>query len=118
MRRFLTVFVGHSSTALVVHACRFSTMTIRTNIMAQVNHHESGENGDLAVVNTSHLSDSGSTFTRPRFDQLPLQPHHPKGSAWGLWGTDDERGTLNLVTAEVVRSASLEVSCGKAVSLK
>ncbi|KAJ5820370.1 hypothetical protein N7474_005961 [Penicillium riverlandense] len=85
--------------------------------MPPVNHYEPGENGNLAVMSTYHLSDSGSTFTRPHFDQLPLQPHHPKGSAWGLWGTDDERGTLNLVTAEVVRSASLEVSCGKVVSL-
>lgn len=86
--------------------------------MAAGNHHEPGENGKFAVMNTSNLSDSGSIFIRPRFNQLPLQPHHPKGSAWGLWGTDDERGALNLITAEVVRSASLEVTCGKVVSLK
>ncbi|CAG8264502.1 unnamed protein product [Penicillium salamii] len=55
--------------------------------------------------------------TRPRFDDLPLHPSHPKGSAWGLWGADDERGTLNLLTEDVVRAASSEVSLGKVVSL-
>ncbi|CAG8325293.1 unnamed protein product [Penicillium salamii] len=55
--------------------------------------------------------------TRPRFDDLPLHPSHPKGSAWGLWGAEDERGTLNLLTEDVVRAASSEVSLGKVVSL-
>ena len=55
---------------------------------------------------------------RPRFEDLPLQPGHPKGSAWGLWGDDDECGTLNLLTEDVVRAASSEVVLGKVVSLK
>ncbi|KAJ5184014.1 hypothetical protein N7492_001630 [Penicillium capsulatum] len=58
-----------------------------------------------------------SRSTRPGFEQLPLQSGHPKGSAWGLWGPDDERGTLNLLNEETVRNASLEVSQGKAISL-
>lgn len=56
--------------------------------------------------------------TRPTFAELPLQSHHPKGSAWGLWGAGDERGTLNLLNEETTRNASLEVSHGRAVSLK
>lgn len=61
---------------------------------------------------------SSSILTRPYFDELPLQPDHPKGSAWGLWGPDDERGTLNLLTEAVVRAAGMEVIQGKVVNLK
>lgn len=61
---------------------------------------------------------SNLAFTRPLFDDLPLQPHHPKGSAWGVWGVDDERGTLNLLTDDVVRDAAIEVLEGKVVNLK
>ncbi len=27
-------------------------------------------------------------------------------SNWGRWGADDQKGTLNLITAEMVREAS------------
>ncbi|KAJ5115273.1 hypothetical protein NUU61_001032 [Penicillium alfredii] len=60
---------------------------------------------------------NSSALTRPRCDQLPLQPHHPKGSAWGLRGADDERGTLNLLTEDVAHTAGSEVSQGRAVNL-
>jgi kynurenine formamidase len=36
---------------------------------------------------------------------------------WGRWGDEDERGTLNLVTAESVRAAAAEVRDGKRFSL-
>ena len=36
---------------------------------------------------------------------------------WGRWGPDDERGTLNLVTPEVVRRAAAAVRTGKRFSL-
>ncbi|MFI5619532.1 cyclase family protein [Streptomyces sp. NPDC051567] len=36
---------------------------------------------------------------------------------WGRWGADDERGTLNLVTDEVVRAAATEVRRGLRVPL-
>ncbi|KAJ5687515.1 hypothetical protein N7536_010134 [Penicillium majusculum] len=56
---------------------------------------------------------SVSTISRPRFDELPLKQGDPKGSAWGLWGDHDERGTLNLITDDVVRAASAESIEGK-----
>lgn len=72
--------------------------------------------------NSYHANKSNSNVpvhaTRPRFEDLPLQPGHPKGSAWGLWGDEDERGTLNLLTEDVVLAASSEVSLGRVVSLK
>jgi kynurenine formamidase len=36
---------------------------------------------------------------------------------WGRWGDDDEIGTLNLITDEVVRRAATEVSTGRRVPL-
>ncbi|MHB8340522.1 MAG: cyclase family protein [Mycobacteriales bacterium] len=36
---------------------------------------------------------------------------------WGRWGVNDDRGTLNLVTPEVVRSAAAEVLAGRRFSL-
>lgn len=40
-----------------------------------------------------------------------------KVSNWGRWGTDDQRGTLNLVTPEVVRRAAASVVSGETFSL-
>ncbi|KAK3686449.1 hypothetical protein LTR37_019799 [Vermiconidia calcicola] len=54
---------------------------------------------------------------RPKFDDLPLSPNDPKGSAWGLYGKDDELGTLNLVTEDVVKAAVKEVKHGIVVPL-
>jgi len=59
-----------------------------------------------------------SLKTRPTFDQLPLQPDHPRRSAWGLWGADDQLGTLNLLDEESVRAATAEVKHGTVVTLK
>lgn len=36
---------------------------------------------------------------------------------WGRWGTEDERGTLNLITPDVVRSAVASVQDGKRFDL-
>ncbi|MFF4581428.1 cyclase family protein [Streptomyces sp. NPDC001389] len=36
---------------------------------------------------------------------------------WGRWGADDEIGTLNLITEEVVRAAAAEVRMGRRVPL-
>jgi len=40
-----------------------------------------------------------------------------KVNNWGRWGADDELGTLNLITPEVVRGASGLVRQGKVFSL-
>jgi hypothetical protein len=36
---------------------------------------------------------------------------------WGLWGENDESGTLNLITDAVRARAAAEVCTGRAVSL-
>ncbi|KAF4503577.1 hypothetical protein FAGAP_185 [Fusarium agapanthi] len=44
----------------------------------------------------------------PDFDELPLDKTGPRGNAWGLWGGDDQLGTLNHLTGEVVGQAARE----------
>ena len=50
---------------------------------------------------------------------LPAEFHDlaRKVSNWGRWGDDDERGTLNLITAEAVRRGAGCVRSGKTFSL-
>ncbi|MFF7448359.1 MULTISPECIES: cyclase family protein [unclassified Streptomyces] len=55
---------------------------------------------------------------------MPLTAMHPafhdiakRVNNWGRWGADDEIGTLNLITDEVVRQAAAEVRTGRRVPL-
>lgn len=66
----------------------------------------------------SHLTSSPSQEKQlPKFDDLPWFKEYP-GCAWGVWGPDDELGTVNLLTDDVVRRASQEeIKLGKTVSL-
>jgi kynurenine formamidase len=55
---------------------------------------------------------------------MPLPAMHPafhdiakRVNNWGRWGADDEIGTLNLITDEVVRQAATEVRSGRRVPL-
>ncbi|KAF2741542.1 putative cyclase [Polyplosphaeria fusca] len=52
------------------------------------------------------------TRTYPKFSELPLDPSHPPHSAWGLFGMDDELGTLNHLTPERTVEAAKEVKTG------
>lgn len=56
--------------------------------------------------------------SRPSFEELPLHPNDPPYSAWGLYGEEDELGTLNLLTPEVVLAAKSEIVTGQSISLK
>ncbi|KAL2848299.1 hypothetical protein BJX68DRAFT_276340 [Aspergillus pseudodeflectus] len=54
----------------------------------------------------------------PSFDSLPVDKSGPRGNAWGLWGPEDQLGTLNLLTDELVRRAAAEnITIGKRLSL-
>ena len=55
--------------------------------------------------------------SRPRFDDLPVQPGQPKNSAWGLYGPDDETGTVNLLTPERIAAAQRLAHEGKCFPL-
>lgn len=53
----------------------------------------------------------------PAFDELPVNPNHPPRSAWGLFGDDDQIGTLNLLTPERVVAAAQLVRRGQVFAL-
>lgn len=60
-----------------------------------------------------------SFLERPSFEELPIDKKGLAGNAWGLWGDDDQIGTLNLLTEEVVgRAAKDEIRTGQRISLK
>lgn len=57
----------------------------------------------------------------PDFDDLPSVEGMPQGCAWGVFdheGKKDLRGTLNLLTPDVVAAACREARDGISISLK
>ncbi|KAI0628853.1 hypothetical protein C8Q77DRAFT_343562 [Trametes polyzona] len=52
----------------------------------------------------------------PTYDELPTFKDF-SGCAWEVWGKDDQLGTINLLTDEVVKEAAKEIKLGKAVCL-
>ncbi|CCM04546.1 uncharacterized protein FIBRA_06727 [Fibroporia radiculosa] len=52
----------------------------------------------------------------PSFDELPSFRDFT-GCAWEVWGKDDQLGTINLLTEDVVREAAKEIRLGKSVCL-
>lgn len=58
----------------------------------------------------SHLvpgSLSSSEKPLPTFDELPAYKNFP-GCAWAVWGPNDQLGTVNLLTDDVVKKAADE----------
>ncbi|ORY93843.1 hypothetical protein BCR43DRAFT_551550 [Syncephalastrum racemosum] len=53
----------------------------------------------------------------PRYHDLPIDPKYPPKTAWGVWGEDDNLGTLNLLTEERVLKAAQTVKTGKVFPL-
>lgn len=53
----------------------------------------------------------------PAFDELPIKPELPPRSAWGVFGEDDEIGTLNLLTPARVASAAALVKTGEVFAM-
>lgn len=61
-------------------------------------------------------SDRGFTAF-PRFDELPVFPETRERHAWGVFGEDDELGTLNHLTDERVARSSRLIESGIRVNL-
>jgi kynurenine formamidase len=53
----------------------------------------------------------------PLYHELPIDPTRPAHSAWGVFGDDDEVGTINLLTPERARRARGLVHRGAVFSL-
>lgn len=59
---------------------------------------------------TSHIvpdSMFSSEKPLPTFDELPAYKNF-SGCAWAVWGPDDQLGTVNLLTEDVVKKAAEE----------
>jgi kynurenine formamidase len=53
----------------------------------------------------------------PSYDQLPVREGAPEGAAWGVFGDDDQLGTINLLTPERVIQAANFVRSGRVFAL-
>jgi hypothetical protein len=53
----------------------------------------------------------------PDFADLPIKPDYPPHSAWGVFGDDDQIGTLNLLTPERVAVAARLVKTGQVFAM-
>ncbi len=53
----------------------------------------------------------------PSYDDLPVRAGAPAGAAWGVFGDDDEVGTINLLTPECVVAAASSIRSGKVFAL-
>lgn len=53
----------------------------------------------------------------PTFDELPINPKYPPRSAWGIFGEDDQVGTLNLLTPERSANAARLVRHGQVFAM-
>lgn len=59
---------------------------------------------------------AGSHGTEIDFELF--EEYYSSCSNWGRWGADDQRGTLNYITPEIVRDAATLVRSGKTFSLQ
>lgn len=53
----------------------------------------------------------------PSFDELPIKPEYPRHCAWGVFGDEDQIGTLNLLTPDRVAVAARLVQKGQVFAL-
>ena len=53
----------------------------------------------------------------PKFSRLPLNPGDPPFSAWGVYGKNDEVGTINRLTNDIVLAAKDEIQTADRFSL-
>lgn len=72
-----------------------------------------------AIIHVMKVSNNMTSRNYPKFSDLPLHKDGPHGNAWGLWGPDDQLGTLNLLTDDVIaKAASENIITGQRISLK
>jgi kynurenine formamidase len=58
------------------------------------------------------MTDPGNTLSRREFDEL-----FQRVCNWGIWGNEDERGTLNYLTPSCTKAAVALVQTGRSVSM-
>jgi kynurenine formamidase len=74
--------------------------------------------GEVAARATRGLREAVAPSPRiPSYDDLPVRKGAPAGAAWGVFGDDDEVGTINLLTPERVIAAVSSIRSGKVFAL-
>jgi kynurenine formamidase len=74
--------------------------------------------GDVAARAMRAVRDAVSPSPKiPSYDELPVRAGAPAGAAWGVFGDDDEVGTINLLTPERVIAAADSIRSGKVFAL-
>jgi kynurenine formamidase len=53
----------------------------------------------------------------PGYNELPVRAGAPDGAAWGVFGDDDEVGTINLMTPDRVVDAASSIQSGRVFAL-
>jgi hypothetical protein len=66
-------------------------------------------------MNASH--DTSVHSTQPSYADLLRRQDAPAGSSWGIWGADDELGTLNRLTARAAVAAAAHIRAGERFTL-
>ena len=61
--------------------------------------------------------DSSKNESLPSYAELKARSDAPAGSAWGLFGTDDQIGTVNLLTEDAAVQAAALVRRGASFGL-
>jgi kynurenine formamidase len=63
------------------------------------------------------MTGSSANSQRPRYQDLPVDPRQPPRAAWGVFGSEDQVGTINWLTPERVVAAARLVRKGVVFSL-
>jgi len=53
----------------------------------------------------------------PRYASLPIDDSRPESSSWGVFGDDDEKGTINFISPEARLHAASLVRSGESIAL-
>jgi kynurenine formamidase len=74
--------------------------------------------GEVAAKATRAMKDAvAPSLGIPSYDELPVRAGAPAGAAWGVFGDDDEVGTINLLTPARVVDAASSIRSGKVFAL-
>ena len=72
--------------------------------------------GEVAARATRAMKSAVASSPQiPSYDELPVREGAPAGAAWGVFGDDDEVGTINLLTPDRVIAATSLDSIGQSV---
>ena len=81
------------------------------DVLAHISHSDLAGVGSPQALSSTMATTATTTARKlPTFDELPTFKEFT-GCAWEVWGKDDQLGTVNLLTPEVVKEASKEIKC-------